>query len=395
VPAPASLFLVHYDELSLKGNNRPWFVKTLVRHLRETTEGAGVREVRAFKGRIEVHLQPGADGEAAARRLRCAFGVAAFAPAVRCAPGIDDMIAALPAVLPEASAPPPASFRVRATRADKRYPLTSPQVERVLGAWIAAQRGWRVDLERPALVVRAELVTGAAFVSAVREAGPGGLPVGTSGRGIALLSGGIDSPVAAWQIMRRGCRLDVVHFHSDPLVSRASHDAVRAACRRLARYQGHVNLALVPFTAVQRHIVAGAPSPLRTVLYRRFMFRIAAALAARHDARALVTGDVVGQVASQTVENLAATDTAIALPVLRPLAGSDKQEIVALARRLGTQDLRADADADCCAAFAPARPATRAHPAALEAAESPLDVAGLVNAALAATAWETCLPDWD
>lgn len=386
------MFVAHYHELALKGRNRSWFVGTLVRRLREVTAGLHVREVRAYKGRVEVILGEGADAPAVAGRLRATFGIANFAPAVRCAADMEAILAAVPLVLPYEA---PASFRVRATRGDKRFPVPSPEIERRVGAAIHESRGWRVDLKAPALIVHVELVAGAAFCTGAREAGPGGLPVGTGGRALALLSGGLDSPVAAWRVMGRGCRLAFVHFHSHPITSLRSQDAVRAVVRRLARHQGEATLVLVPFADVQRHVVAHAPSSLRTVLYRRFMLRIADALTRRLHAAALVTGDVLGQVASQTLENLAAVEGVTRVPVLRPLVATDKQVVIDLARRLGIDEWSVSAAEDCCAVFQPRQPATRASRRRVAAVESEWDVEALVRNALSDAAFETLTADWD
>lgn len=386
------LFLAHYHELALKGRNRPWFIGTLVDRLRESLAGLGVREVRAFKGRIEIALHEEAAAARVADRLRATFGLANFAPAVRCEADLDAILAAAPAVLPREA---PRSFRVRATRGDKRFPCTSPEIERRVGAAIHETRGWPVDLRTPGFVLRVEVVTGAAFCTGDREPGAGGLPVGTGGRALALISGGIDSPVAAWRVMGRGCRLAFVHFHSHPLTSRRSQDAVRAVVARLARYQGASSLTLVPFADLQRHIVAHAPSSLRTVLYRRMMLRLADAIAARLQAAALVTGDVLGQVASQTLENLAVMEGIARAPVLRPLVAADKDAIVTAARDLGTLPWAVTADEDCCAVFQPRQPATRASRETVTAIEAGWDLDGLVGAALAGATDEWCAPDWE
>lgn len=387
-----SMFVGHYHELALKGRNRAWFVATLVKRLREGLAGLRVREVRAFKGRIEVLLHEDADAARVAERLRATFGLANFAPAVRCAADLDAMIDAVTQVLPTE---PPVSFRVRATRSDKRFPVPSPEIERRVGGALHDAHGWRVDLRTPALTIHVEVVAGAAFCTGGREAGLGGLPVGTGGRALALLSGGLDSPVAAWRVMSRGCRLAFVHFHSHPLTSRRSQDAVRAVVRRLARYQGPATLVLVPFADAQRHVVAHAPSSLRTLLYRRLMLRIADALAPRVRASALVTGDVLGQVASQTIENLAAVESVTRIPVLRPLVATEKEAIADMARRLGTAEWAVAADEDCCAVFQPRQPATRARRRSLAAAEADWDVEALVSAALAGAIAETWEPDWE
>ena len=386
-----TLFVAHYHELALKGRNRAWFVATLVRRLREGLAGLGVREVRAYKGHVEVMLQAGAAPGAVAERLRATFGLANFAPAVRCAADLEAIVGAALQVLP---AGPPATFRVRATRGDKRFPISSPEIERRVGAAIHEAHGWPVSLRSPAFTLHVHVLAGEAFCTGAREAGAGGLPMGTGGRALALLSGGLDSPVAAWRVMARGCRLAFVHFHSHPLTSHRSQEAVRAVVRRLARYQGPAALVLVPFADAQRHVVAHAPSAFRTLLYRRLMLRIADALAPRLRASALVTGDVLGQVASQTVENLAAVEGVTGLPVLRPLVASDKEHIAAVARQLGTDAWSVAADEDCCAVFQPRQPATRARRATLEAIEADWDLAGLVRDAIARVTSETCEADW-
>ena len=239
-----------------------------------------------------------------------------------------------------------------------------------------------------------EIARGAAYCAAAREPGAGGLPTGTSGRALCLLSGGIDSPVAAWRVMRRGCRVDVVHFHSHPITSARSQQVVGDQVRVLARHQGSVQLAITPLADVQKHVAVAVAAGLRTVLHRRFMARIAVELARRHDARALVTGDALGQVASQTLDNLALADQVSSLPVLRPLIGSDKDEILALGNRLGTAQHVLDASDDCCAVFAPRHAATRPLARQVAAAEQTMDVDALVGAAVGATTWVAIAPDW-
>lgn len=385
-----AVFLVHYAELALKGRNRPWFVGMLLRHLRTVLRPAGAREVRAIASRIEIALREDADEDAVRERLRHAFGVANFSRALRCAPTLDAILDTVTAVLGPHD---PVSFRVRARRGDKQFPLSSPEIERIAGERIAARRGWRVDLADPALIVFVEVVQGAAFCSAAREAGPGGLPVGSSGNLVCLLSGGIDSPVAAWRMMRRGCRVRLLHFHSHPLTSCASQDTVRHLAAVLARYQPPTQVAFVPLADIQRRVVGTAPPALRTLLYRRFMVRIAERLAPR--AQAIVTGDAVGQVASQTLDNLAAQDAVATLPILRPLVGFSKEEITAEARRLGTYGLSIGGVDDCCQLFAPRRVATDATPAELAAIEGRLDVEALVSTAVRATVHECIEPAWD
>jgi thiamine biosynthesis protein ThiI len=372
--------VVHYQELALKGRNRPWFVDRLVRNLREAGAGLGVAEVRPLMGRVEMVLAEGADVIALKERVGRLFGIANFAFADRVVPDVDAVAASL---VRQLAGLPPASFRVRATRADKRFPLTSPELERMVGGRIHSEYGWKVDLDAPQRIAFIEIVPGAAFCSVERVAGPGGLPTGVSGRVACLLSGGIDSPVAAWRMMKRGCRAVFVHFHSYPVVSNASREKARQLARLLTRHQLRSRLVLVPFGELQRRLVVDVPPALRVVLYRRFMLRISECLAHRYRARALVTGEAVGQVASQTLENLSLIGQAATLPVLRPLVGMDKEEITVQARAIGTYETSILPDEDCCQVFTPKHPATRARPAEVEDVERALPVDELVEQALA------------
>ncbi len=261
----------------------------------------------------------------------------------------------------------------------------SPEVNRRLGARVQAATGAAVDLRHPALTVAVDILPGRAFFAVGKHAGPGGLPVGTSGRVLALLSGGIDSPVAAWRMMRRGCRVDFVHFHSVPFHDATSQEKARTLAGLLVAWELEATLHVVPFGEVQRQIVATVARPLRVVLYRRMMLRIAEAIARESRAEALVTGESLGQVASQTLGNLAVIGAATTLPLLRPLVGMDKTEIAAEAARLGTFETSIIPDQDCCQLFVPRHPTTRADPDAVHAAEAHLDVPGLVALAHAAT----------
>jgi len=270
---------------------------------------------------------------------------------------------------------------VRARRADKQFGLTSPAIERELGARVQAAFGWRVDLERPGLTVHVEVLPDHAFYFFGKERGAGGLPSGASGRVACLLSGGIDSPVAAWRMMRRGCQVVLVHFHSVPFLEATSQEKVREIAALLARYQLHVRLYQVAFGQVQRQIVVSTPPAPRVVLYRRMMLRIAGAIARKAGAGALVTGEVVGQVASQTLENLSTIGAVSTLPVLRPLVGMDKDEITAEAQRLGSYPISIIPDQDCCQLFTPRHPSTRARLSDIERLEADFAVDDLVQEA--------------
>ncbi len=378
--------VIHYQEIALKGKNRPWFVARLVRNIRQATEDLDVRDVRVLMGRIEVVLGPATAWEAARDRLRDVFGIGNFARAGRTSLDVD---AIARDILNDLGPEDPASFRVSARRADKRFPLTSPQIEREVGGRIKAARGWTVNLDAPELTIHVEALSTDAFYSFGKERGPGGLPVGASGRVVSLLSGGIDSPVASWRMMRRGCRVLFVHFHSYPILSRASQEKARELARLLTRFQFHSRLFLVPFGDLQQRIVLSVPPPLRVVMYRRLMLRIAERIARQERAQALITGEVVGQVASQTLENLAIIDSVASLPLLRPLIGMDKEEITMEAQRLGTYPISIIPDQDCCTLFTPRHPATKARRIDVEHAEAALAIDEMIAGAVAATSIET------
>jgi tRNA uracil 4-sulfurtransferase len=371
--------VVHYQEIALKGKNRPWFVARLVRNIREAVRGLDVKDVRVLMGRIEIALGPETSWDAIRARLSTVFGIANFAKAGRVPLDVDTIAAE---ILKDLGPGNPATFRVSARRADKRFPLTSPQIEREVGGRIKEARGWTVNLDEPAFTIHVEALTGEAFYSFGKERGPGGLPVGSSGRVTCLLSGGIDSPVAAWRMMRRGCRVHLVHFHSYPILSRASQEKARELATSLARFQFDSKLFLVAFGEIQQRVVLAVAPPLRVVIYRRLMMRIAERIARAQRAQALVTGDVVGQVASQTLENMATIGSVVSMPVLRPLVGMDKEEITAEAERLGTYAISIVPDEDCCTLFTPRHPQTRGRLAQVESAEAVLPIQEFVERAV-------------
>ena len=372
--------VVHYQEIALKGKNRPWFVGRLVRNLRNAVSDLDVRAVRSLMGRIEIVLGPGATREEVGERIRRTFGIANFSYAGRTLLDLDALTAAILRDLEDRTC---GSFRVSARRADKRFPLTSPQVEREIGGRLQAARGWKVDLENADLVVRVELLSDEAFYCFGKERGAGGLPTGTAGRVACLLSGGIDSPVAAHRMMKRGCAVTFVHFHSYPILSRASQEKARELVTLLTKWQQRSRLYLVAFGGIQQQVVLAVPGPMRVIVYRRLMMRIGERIARARAAQALVTGDVVGQVASQTLENLAVVGAVATLPVYRPLIGMDKEEITAQAIQIGTYPISIIPDQDCCTLFTPRNPQTRARLAPIEAAEAALPIDALVDRAVA------------
>ncbi|HEX6738637.1 MAG TPA: tRNA uracil 4-sulfurtransferase ThiI [Vicinamibacteria bacterium] len=371
--------VVRYHEIALKGGNRPFFVQKLVESLkRATSDFAGAR-VQVLPGRLSVEVPDEIGWDVVRARLATVFGVANFSRSRQTAPEIEALKAA---VVGDLAGRARASFRVRTKRSHKGFPRTSVELDRELGAAVAAATGWPVDLESAQLTVHVEVLRDRILYSFDKEAGPGGFAVGSSGRVLALLSGGIDSPVAAHRLMKRGCLVVLAHFHAFPLLDHTTIDKARELARILTRYQYRSRLLLVPFGPVQQTIVAAAPAPLRVVLYRRFMVRIGEALAARQRAKALVTGESLGQVASQTLDNMAVIDQAARGPILRPLVGMDKEEITAQARHIGTFEVSTLPDQDCCQLFVPRSPATAATLEEVERAESALDVGALVAAAV-------------
>jgi thiamine biosynthesis protein ThiI len=377
--------VLHYKELVLKGKNRPWFIHALLRNIRHVLADLDVFQVSTVAGRIEIQFR--SDDHWAVARVRLARlpGIANFARAVRVPADVDAMAEAILAGL---RGQPPRPFRIRARRAEKRFSIPSPELERLIGARVHTELGWPVDLSDPEVTIRIEILPGEALIILDRENGAGGLPVGTGGKAVCLLSGGIDSPVAAWRIIRRGVKVQLVHFHSYPILDETSQEKVRTLAAILSRHQLKSRLYLVPFGAVQQQVMVQVPTELRIIVYRRLMLRIAQRIAERVHANALITGDVVGQVASQTIENMQAIDDAATMLVLRPLVGFDKEEITNEAIRLGTYATSILPDQDCCTLFTPQNPATRAHLDEVRAAEALLDVEALIGQALRETAVE-------
>ena len=368
--------LVRYHEVALKKGNRPYFVELLKRNLVSAVKGLGLEEAKSLPARLLLRFSAGGNAEEIRRRVEGVFGVANFSFAERVPRDLDAIQAK---VLGALDGKQFASFRVDARRADKDFPLTSPEINRRIGAAIKERSGARVDLKNGELTIAIEILPRDAFFAFDKIAGAGGLPVGASGRVVSLISGGIDSPVAAYRMMQRGCRLIFVHFHGAPYLDDTSQEKVRQLVQILTRHQFTSRLYLVPFGEIQRQIVAAVLRPLRVVLYRRMMLRIAEAIARREKASALVTGESLAQVASQTLENMTVIEKASRLSILRPLVGMDKQEIIDQARRIGTFETSAIPDQDCCQLFVPKHPATKARLADVEHSESRLDLAAMIQ----------------
>ncbi|HEY7366579.1 MAG TPA: tRNA uracil 4-sulfurtransferase ThiI [Methylomirabilota bacterium] len=369
--------IVHYHEVSLKRGNRPLFLRHLARNLAQATADLGGVAVRQLSGRILLELDGAERAEAVRDRAARVCGVSSVAVAYRVPSTVEAMKPAVARIVDERAFH---TFRISARRAFRSYPLTSVELNRALGAFVLGGQAndVRVKLRDPELEIHVEVLPGETFVYADPVPGPGGLPVGASGTVAALLSGGIDSPVAAWRMMKRGCRVIFVHFHSVPYLPATSQAKARALVERLTRWQYRSELLLVPLGEIQREVVLSVPPPIRVVVYRRMMVRIAEALGRLMGAQALTTGESLGQVASQTLTNLARIDEVAGLPLLRPLVGMDKLEITAEAQRLGTFEISIEPDADCCTLFVPRHPSTRVSADEIRAAEARLDIPRLV-----------------
>jgi thiamine biosynthesis protein ThiI len=368
-----------YHEIALKGRNQWRFVDQLKQNLRDIFSDYRLGAMRSVGPRIIVQLPDEVSDATAAERAALIFGLSNFSLSYSTT---RDLASITREAIARATGSRAKTFRVRTKREDKRFAMNSMEIDRAVGGEVQEAFGFEVDLERPELTISIEIMNDAAYVSAGKIPGPGGLPVGVSGRGMALLSGGIDSPVAAYRMMKRGLALDFVHFHAHPIVSPASKEKAAELAAHLTRWQARSTLMLVAFGNLQREIVAHTLRPLRVVLYRRFMLRIASALAERSGATVLVTGESLGQVASQTLENMAVIEQAAGLPMLRPLVGMDKIEIIDQARKLGTFETSIIPDQDCCTLFVPAHPETRARIDEVEDAESSFDIERMVNDAV-------------
>lgn len=379
--------LVHYHEIALKARNRPFFVNRLVHNLKRATADLPVGRIRKLTGRVVLELGDECSAGPVADRIRQVFGVANCSVAYRSALSLDALQETAERALTGRSFQ---TFRVTARRAYKAFPLTSQQLNEALGTFVLRRFPTRVDLKNPELTLFIEILPTEAFLYLEKVPGPGGLPVGVAGRVLALISGGIDSPVAAYRMMRRGCLVSFLHFHGAPFLDRRTQEKVREIVRLLTRFQYTSRLTLVPFGEVQQEVVVNAPAPYRVVLYRRLMARIAEHLAGLEGAKALVTGESLGQVASQTLENLTVIEEAVRLPVLRPLIGMDKEEISAQARDIGTYEISIQPDQDCCTLFVPRHPATRATLEEIDRAELTLDIGRLVKMSVERAEHEEC-----
>jgi thiamine biosynthesis protein ThiI len=374
------LIIIHYSELALKKGNRDFFENRLLRNINESLAGCEVPKVRRISGRFLLELEPASNIEEVKRRLGNIFGIAYFGEGWQVDGDMDSLCRTAWEIIKDKTFQ---SFAIDTRRPDKRFPYNSVEVNRAVGAYVQERCGVRVDLGHPDLSCRIELVEGQALVSVERLPGARGLPSHTGGKVAVLLSGGIDSPVAAWKMMSRGCTAIFIHFHSFPHTNKESQDKALQVASLLSSYQHRAKVYLVPFADIQRRIMVETPVETRVILYRRYMMRLAERIARREKARLLVTGDSLGQVASQTLENIDVISRSVSMPILRPLVGSDKEEIIELARRIGSYPISILPDQDCCSLFVPKHPETRSKLAPIELIEAGLDVTEEFDRALA------------
>jgi thiamine biosynthesis protein ThiI len=381
------LIVLRHGELFLKGDNRRQFEQILEGNLRRTLSAIPEAWIERGQGRHFVHCPEGAL-PMVLERLGRVFGLSSLSPAVSVAPDLDAIGAAALTCVEQrltgagASGSAVRSFRIKARRADKSFPHPSPEIGRLVGARVVEATGLAVDLEHPELSVGVEVGPVRSFVFVERIPGAGGLPVGSSGKVLLLLSGGIDSPVAGHLMQKRGCRLDALYFHSPPYTGARTRAKVEQLATQLAPAQGDLSLLVVTFTSIQTAVRDRAPCEMAVILYRRAMMRIASALARARGCLALATGENLGQVASQTIENLGCIEASADLIVLRPLLAFDKAETIALARRIGSYDLSTEPYEDCCSLFVPRHPLIRARAEQVAQIEAQLSLDGLIEEAV-------------
>lgn len=392
-PAPQEIFLLKLGEVVLKGQNRQSFEDKLLANVRRRVKNCGSFQCSLRQSTIYVEPQgEDCDMEAAWDACRQVFGIAAVARAVPCEKTVDAIVEAARTYLADAFAVAK-SFKVESKRADKMFPMNSIQLSQAVGGDLAELFPHvAVDVHTPDLTVFVEIREKYAYVHTPSVPGAGGLPIGMGGRAVSLLSGGIDSPVSSWMMARRGVELEMVHFVSPPYTSQQAQDKVLELARLLTAWTGRLLVHIVPFTEIQEEIRRNCPEEYFTLIMRRFMMRIAEAIARKANAGALVTGESLGQVASQTMLALGVTEDVVSLPVLRPLIGMDKVEIIRTAREIGTYETSILPYEDCCTVFTPRHPAIRPRLEDVRAAEAALDVDALVARALEGETWVRVKP---
>ncbi len=355
----ADIVLLKYGEIALKGLNRPMFEQRLLKNISKVLAPIGKFSIRKSQSMLYVEpLEEDIDMELAIEKMQQVFGIVNICPAVSCDKDMESIVKTTIACLHEMDTEGK-SFKVEAKREDKQFPLNSPQIcQQMGGAILKNVKGLKVDVHNPDILVQIE-IRKKAYIFTKKFSGAGGMPVGTNGKAALLLSGGIDSPVAGWMIAKRGVQLDAVHFHSHPYTSDRAKEKVIDLAKILSSYTGKINLHVVPFTEIQLAIIDQCPKTYLTLIMRRVMMQIAERIAKKGHAQALITGESIGQVASQTMESLAVTDNAVSMPVFRPCIGMDKEEIVRISKKIDAYETSILPYEDCCTIFVPKHPTTR------------------------------------
>lgn len=373
------VILIKLGEMVLKGLNRHTFESALLKNIKRRLEPLGGFQIREAQSTVYVEPQEGADLDTAEERIAKIFGIIAFTRACAVEKDMDAILQAAEEYLkPQLLAAK--TFKVETKRSDKRFPLRSPEISAQMGEYLLEKYPHlRVDVHEPDLVVRVEVRDFGAYVHGPALRGAGGIPVGTGGKAAILISGGIDSPVAAWMMAKRGIELTAVHFASPPYTSERAEQKVVDLLSKVSEYSGRMTMFTVPFARVQEQIREKCPEEFFTLIMRRFMMRVAEKIAQREDCSALITGESLGQVASQTLQAIVCTDAAAGMPVFRPLIGMDKTEIIDIARSIDTFDISIQPFEDCCTVFTPKHPRTRPDLRYLLEAEQALDCDTLIQ----------------
>ena len=381
-----NILIVRCGEVALKGMNKPYFERMLVDRIRKNLKEFHGVDVRRQEGLIFVRADKALDIQAIIKQVSKVFGVASISQAVEAPSELDAIGAeAVKYMLGLIEEKGVKTFKVEAKRADKNFPVKSPEIGRIIGAKVLIGcKVLKVDVHEPDVLLHVDVRSDRTYIYDAKIQGFGGLPLGTNGKGMVLLSGGIDSPVAAWMMAKRGMLIEAVHFHSYPYTSPRAQEKVEDLARIVASYCGRFKLHCVNLLPIQEQIVANCPEEETTIHVRMFMMRIAERIARDTGCMMLITGENLGQVASQTAEALVVTDSAVSMPVMRPLIAMDKTDIMDKAQEIGTFETSIQPYEDCCTVFLPKHPSTKPHLERILASESVLDIDGLVEAAVAA-----------
>ena len=377
------IILIKNGELALKGLNRSTFEDILIKNIRKRIKMLGEFEYRKEQSTVSVvPMDDYIDMDEVSDRISRVFGIAAYSRALQVEKDMDVILKNTPEYLAE-QLKNAKTFKVEGKRSDKKFPLKSPEISaEVGGAILSAFPHLRVDVKNPEILVTIEIREKFAFIRGNQTKGAGGMPTGTAGKASILISGGIDSPVAAYMMAKRGLVLNAIHFASPPYTSPQAEEKVHNLLRQVSKYSGNITLFTVEFTEIQEEIRDKCPEELFTLIMRRFMMRISQRIAEKEESKALITGESLGQVASQTLNALACTDAVVGMPVFRPLIGLDKDEIVKVSRKIDTFDISIEPYEDCCTVFTPKHPKTKPQISIIETAEQALDIEGLIDRAV-------------